>query len=159
MSEVKHLKKLFADLYDGVPWTEVKLTTIITDITSEQAAKKIIPEANSIWQLVQHCLGWRDNVLRKLQGEEFKSPEDNYLSEPTDTSADAWNQLLAALAQNNLAWQHFLQSLPDESLDNGYAPAQHAFTQYAVIHGILHHDNYHIGQVLMLKKLVMQQQR
>ena len=28
MSEVKHIQKLFADLYDGVPWTEVKLTTI-----------------------------------------------------------------------------------------------------------------------------------
>lgn len=159
MSETTRIAQLFADWHDQKPWTEITLMGILADITPEMAAAHPIPGANSIWQLVQHCLGWRDNVLRKLQGEEFKSPEDNYLSEPTDTSADAWNQLLAALAQNNLAWQHFLQSLPDESLDNGYAPAQHAFTQYAVIHGILHHDNYHIGQVLMLKKLVMQQQR
>lgn len=154
MSEVKHLKKLFADLYDGVPWTEVKLTTILTDITSEQAAKKIIPEANSIWQLVQHCVGWRDNVLRKLQGEIFNSPEHNYLLPPDNVSPQAWQHLLSRLEQSEKNWEQFLEQLDDNKLHEPYLPSKGKFTIYEVIHGILHHDNYHFGQIVMLKKLV-----
>ncbi len=153
MSETQRIAQLFADWHDQNPWTEIKLMDLLAGVTPEMAAAHPIPGANSIWQLVQHCLGWRENVLRKLQGEVFKSPEDNYLGEPTDTSPEAWSHLLDAIAQNNQAWQQFLLSLPDTDLEKGYAPANNAFTQYAVIHGLLHHDNYHFGQILMLKKM------
>lgn len=153
MSETRRIAQLFADWHDQKPWTEITLVDILEGVTAEMAAAHPIPGANSIWQLVQHCLGWRDNVLRKLQGEMFESPDDNYLSEPGDTTPEAWNRLLEAVAQNNVEWQNFLHHLPESSLEKGYAPAQNAFTQYAVIHGILHHDNYHFGQILMLKKM------
>ncbi|MBK7038171.1 MAG: DinB family protein [Bacteroidetes bacterium] len=86
MNESQRIKKLFFDLYDGNPWTAIKLTDLLSGISAEQAALRPIKNANTIWQLVQHCVGWRENVLRKIQGDFFKSPEDNYLSNPPDTS-------------------------------------------------------------------------
>lgn len=155
MSESHRIAKLFSDWFDQKPWTEITLTALLEDITPEMAAAHPVPGANSIWQLVQHCLGWRQNVLLKLQGAVFTSPEDNYLSEPKDISAKAWSDLLIALRDNEKLWQSYLLNLAPEQLDKGYAPAQNAFTQYEVIHGILHHDNYHFGQILILKKILM----
>ena len=68
MQEAKRISKLFSDLYDGTPWTEIRLLDILEGITAEQASKKPILNVNSIWQIVQHCLGWRINVLLKLKG-------------------------------------------------------------------------------------------
>ena len=155
MSESHRIAKLFSDWFDQKPWTEITLTALLEDITPEMAAAHPVPGANSIWQLVQHCLGWRQNVLLKLQGEVFTSPKDNYLSEPKDISAKAWSDLLTALRDNEKLWQSYLLNLAPAQLDKGYAPAQNAFTQYEVIHGILHHDNYHFGQILILKKILM----
>ncbi len=155
MSESHRIAKLFSDWFDQKPWTKITLTALLEDITPEMAAAHPVPGANSIWQLVQHCLGWRQNVLLKLQGAVFTSPEDNYLSEPKDISAKAWSDLLIALRDNEKLWQSYLLNLAPEQLDKGYAPAQNAFTQYEVIHGILHHDNYHFGQILILKKILL----
>lgn len=154
MKETARIAKLFSDWYDGRPWTEIRLTNILQDITAEQAAGKLIKDTNTIWQLVQHCLGWRENVLQKLQGAQFVSPGDNYLSDPADVSQQAWNDLLNRLRQNENDWQIFLQNVTEEFLNEGYKPSDNKFTNYEVIHGILHHDNYHFGQILILKKLL-----
>ena len=154
MDEGKRIAKLFSDWYNGNPWTYVKMTDIIKDVSAEQAAKKLLPNANTIWQLVQHCLGWRENVLLKIQGQEFKSPEDNYLGEPTDVSDNAWKEMLARYEQNEKNWEEYLNRVSDDELKEPYRPSKNEFTNYEVIHGLLHHDNYHFGQVLMLKKML-----
>ena len=154
MTQSQHIKKLFFDLYDGNPWTAIKLTDLLSGISAEQAALRPIKNANTIWQLVQHCVGWRENVLRKIQGDFFKSPEDNYLSNPPDTSPEAWSQLLSRLEKSETDWENYLENLNDETLNKGYAPSKNEWTNYEVIQGILHHDNYHFGQISMLKKLV-----
>lgn len=155
MSESIRLKKLFSDLYNGTPWTEVKLLPLVQDLTAEQAAKKAIPIANSIWQLVQHCIGWRENVLRKLNGAHFISPDDNYLNVPDNVSPQAWSALLNRLEKSELDWEQYLTNLDSAFLDEPYLPSKGKFTVYEVIHGILHHDNYHFGQIVMLKKLIV----
>lgn len=154
MSETKRIAKLFSAWYDGNPWTAIKMTDLLKDINHEQAARRVIPNANTIWQLVQHCLGWRENVLRKIQGEEFKSAEDNYLKNPDDVSPQAWDNLKKRYAENENKWQEFLNGLPDAFLLEGYKPSKDEWTVYEVIHGLLHHDNYHFGQISMLKKLL-----
>jgi uncharacterized damage-inducible protein DinB len=154
MTTSSGLKKLFADLYNGQPWTEITLTDILEGITAEQAAAQLIPNANTIWQLVQHCIGWRDNVLAKLNGAVFLSPEDNYLSMPQDVSETAWQTLLLQLKKSEQEWETFLETMDENLLQSPYLPSKGKFTVFDVIHGILHHDNYHFGQIMMLKKLL-----
>lgn len=154
MTSSLRLQKMFADLYNGQPWSCINLLDIIKDLTAEQAAQHPIQNANSIWQLVHHCVGWKENVLRKLNGEIFTSPEDNYLSKPSDTSALAWQTLLKHLEKTEADWQAFLTRLDEAALNAPYAPSKGEFTVYEVIQGLLHHDNYHYGQIVMLKKLL-----
>ena len=88
-------------------------------------------------------------------GEAFRSPDDNYLSEPDNVSPQAWEQLLADFEQVDTDWRNFISTLSDEDLDRPYTPADGKYTWYAVIHGLMHHDNYHFGQIIMLKKCPM----
>ncbi|HPE98589.1 MAG TPA: DinB family protein, partial [Chitinophagales bacterium] len=90
----------------------------------------------------------------KMQGEAFRSPDDNYLSEPDNVSPQAWEQLLADFEQVDTDWRNFISSLSDAELDQPYTPADGKYTWYAVIHGLMHHDNYHFGQIIMLKKML-----
>ena len=152
--ESARIQHLWEQLYDGDPWTWIRLKDILKDVDAVQAACHPIPNANSIWQLVQHCSGWRRNVLRKMQGEAFRSPDDNYLSEPDNVSPQAWEQLLADFEQVDTDWRNFISTLSDEDLDRPYAPADGKYTWYAVIHGLMHHDNYHFGQIVILKKML-----
>lgn len=154
MHASNQIQKLFSDLYNGNPWTAIKMTDLLEGITAKQAAMRPINNANTIWQLVQHCVGWRENVLRKMQGENFKSPEDNYLSDPLDTSEMAWEELLLRLKSSESGWEAFLLTLSDTYLQEGYKPAKNEWTNYEVIIGLLQHDNYHFGQISMLKKLL-----
>lgn len=155
MQTTHNIQKLFSDLYNGNPWTWINLHDIISDITADKAAKNPIPNANSIWQIVQHCIGWRENVLRKLAGDAFETPDDNYLTAPVDTSTASWQELLDRLAQSEKDWESYLANITDDFLNEPYAPSNGEYTVYEVIHGVLHHDNYHFGQIMMLKKLLM----
>ncbi len=154
MNESQKISKLFFDLYNGNPWTCIKLSDILEGITAVQAASRPIPSANTIWQLVQHCVAWRENVLKKINGADFKTPDDNYLTNPLDISEIAWNNLIADLKKTENHWEEFLNSYDDQILYDGYKPSNNEFTNYEVIHGLLHHDNYHFGQISMLKKLL-----
>lgn len=153
-SETKRIAKLFSNQYNGIPWTEIRLTDILDGIDADKAAQKPVANANTIWQLVQHILGWRENVLIKMQGKDFQSQDDNYLSMPADTGTNAWNNLLKQLEENEIQWEFFLENMNDEKLNEPYLPANGKFSNYEVIHGLLHHEAYHFGQILMLKKLL-----
>lgn len=89
MKEQKRIKKLFADLYDGSPWLDVTLTRTLKNISAEQAAKRIIPGRNTIWEILNHLISWRLNVLQRVQGKITSSPDNNYFVPVKDTSEAA----------------------------------------------------------------------
>ena len=54
MKEAERIIKLFEDLYNGSPWIDVNIVDTLKNITTNQAANKIIAERNSIWEIVNH---------------------------------------------------------------------------------------------------------
>jgi uncharacterized damage-inducible protein DinB len=60
------------------------------------------------------------------------------------------------LAQNQQDWLAFLETLDDTALDEKYAPVGDKYSKYDLIHGLMHHDNYHFGQITLLKKFIPQ---
>ena len=109
-----------------------------------------MPTASGNWYSIVQWLE-KECTAEEDAGEAFRSPDDNYLSEPDNVSPQAWEQLLVTLnrwIQTGEFHLHFIR----RNLDRPYAPADGKYTWYAVIHGLMHHDNYHFGQIIMLKK-------
>ena len=152
MKSTKRLSKLFTDLYNGDPWLGVTIMDTLKDISPAQACKKIAPERNSIWQIINHMISWRENVLLRVQGNQISSPNNNYITDITDTSQKAWKETLARLENSQQQWISFLQDFDKKSFDTIYAP--NGMSYYEHINGILQHDAYHLGQIVLLSKLV-----
>lgn len=152
MKESERIKKLFEDLYNGNPWIDVTIMGTLKNISAKHAAKKIFPDRNSIWQIVNHLTSWRENVLLRVQGNEIISPNNNYFMEITDSSETAWEEALERLANSQKQWTDFLKNFNESQFDKIYP--SNKMTYYEHIHGILQHDAYHLGQIVLLSKLV-----
>jgi uncharacterized damage-inducible protein DinB len=152
MKETQHIAKLFEDLYDGDPWIDVTILGVLKNVSPQQAAKKIAPGRNSIWQIVNHIISWRENVLVRVQGNVITTPNNNYFSEIEDISETAWQQSLERLQNSQQQWITFLKHFDESDFDKIYPSNKMSY--YEHIHGIIQHDAYHLGQILLLTKLI-----
>jgi uncharacterized damage-inducible protein DinB len=149
MKETERIIQLSQNLFNGNPWLDITLLGTLQNITAEQAVKKPF-SLNSIWETTNHLIHWRRNVLQRVQGQTTISPEHNYFFPITDTTDDAWHDTLKELEASQLEWTDFLKSMQDEDLRNIYPINGHS--HYEHIHGIIQHDAYHLGQIVLISK-------
>lgn len=152
MQETKRITKLFEDLYDGDPWIGVTIMGTLKNISAKHAEKKIFPDRNSIWQIVNHITSWRENVLLRVQGNVITTPNNNYFIEITDTSETEWQQALERLKNSQHQWITFLKTFDEVGFEKIYP--NNKMSYYEHIQGILQHDAYHLGQIVLLSKLI-----
>lgn len=149
MRETTRIKGLIADLYNGHPWIEVTVLDTLKEISAEQAAARVGP-LNSIWEILNHMISWRRNVLRRIQGETLVTPADNYIVPIEDSSDAAWKRTLAELDQTQAQWLDYLSGMDDSDLEKSYPVNGMSYALH--IHGIIQHDAYHLGQIVLLAK-------
>jgi len=150
MQETERIIKLFENLFEGSPWIDVNLNGSLEQIPSAVAAKKLSANRNSIWEIVNHIIGWRLNVLKRINGKEITSPDNNYFETIKETSESAWRETLAQLKDSQRQWINFLKTFNEDDFTKVY-PGNN-MTYYEHIHGIIQHDAYHLGQIILLSK-------
>jgi uncharacterized damage-inducible protein DinB len=152
MTESKRIAGLFQDLYSGQPWIDMTVMGTLAGISAQEAARRVRPEWHTIQELVHHLACWRENVLQRIQGKLIKTPAHNYFK---IDSKESWLQLRQRLADTQSAWVAFLQKMPVRSM--GLVYPNNGLDYYAHIHGILQHDAYHLGQIVLLAKSIQQE--
>lgn len=148
----KDLIELFEDLFDGHPWLDVNIMHSLQRISYTAAPKKIFSNQNSIWEIVNHMIAWREMVLERINGKQLVSPENNFFAPITDTSEKAWRQTIDNFKLSQQKWIHFLKETPKDTFLQVYKPNQMNYFKH--IQGILQHDAYHLGQINILAKYV-----
>ncbi|RYY68008.1 MAG: DinB family protein [Chitinophagaceae bacterium] len=150
MNENNRLKKLLADHFDGEPWIEVQILASLQGLTARDAAKNI-QGLNSIWQIVHHMRCWRETLLRRLQGEQIPSPDNNYFEAIPVVSEKHWMEALEKLTRSQQALLHYLST----DIDMDEKPPGSVYSRYELLQGVLQHDAYHLGQVILIRKLLL----
>jgi uncharacterized damage-inducible protein DinB len=151
MKEAQRISNLFEALYNGEPWIDVNILSTIKHLPAKQAAKKNPPLKNSIWAIVNHIIDWRLNVLKRIQSQTIKTPDHNYFVDIKDTTEKAWQTTLKALEDSQQNWLAFLKNYNSNDFEKIYT--NNNLSYYEHIHGILQHDAYHLGQVVLLIQL------
>jgi uncharacterized damage-inducible protein DinB len=151
MRETYRISALIAAIYDGHPWLDVNIMDNLSKLSWQKTGLKAHPRLNSIWEIVNHMISWRLNVLRRVQGEVIITPADNYFAPVSDQSEKAWLRTLNNFQASQEAWVQFLEQAEDVILEKTY-PANN-MSYYEQIHGILQHDAYHLGQIVLLAKM------
>lgn len=151
MKESQRISGLFSNLYNGEPWIDITLTDSLHAISHQKAAQKY-RDCNSIWEIVNHIIAWRENVLQRVQGKVISTPNHNYFQPVPDISEEAWKTTLQNLELSQQKWISFLEDFNETDFDAIYP--NNNMNHYEHIHGIIQHDAYHLGQITLLSKLI-----
>ena len=156
-SEIARLIDLFQRVHDGDPWHGPSLMSVLEGVTAAQAAARPVPGAHSIWELVLHVIAWRGEVMRRISGGQAALPEEGDWPEVPDRTEEAWTAALERLRVTSEAVTASLATLDESHLDaRVHDDRDRALgtgqTFYVTLHGLVHHDAYHGGQIALLKK-------
>ncbi len=154
MTEVRRIAHLLKHGYDGQPWYGTALCKLLAEVTAERAAARPIAGAHNIWQEVLHAIAWRQMACRLLRGETVAELSDGEnWPEPRSCDAAAWQQTLDELARSQHDLEAALDGLTDDRLQEKVSYYGMPFSLYVLLHGIIHHDAYHAGQIALLRNL------
>lgn len=158
-SESRRLIDQFKRAHDGDPWHGSPVRAILEGVTHEQAARRPPNGAHSIWELVLHVTGWRNEAARRATGKPAAAPAGGDYPDAGDPTAARWKAALEALDASHANLAAVVQGLSDDHLlkptnDPRNRPLGTGVTYYELLHGIVQHDAYHAGQIAILSKIL-----
>lgn len=128
------------------------VTETLKDITWQKAFVKPGGFKHNIYEYVMHQLCWRRFVTEYLMGNNSYSVELNseadWVTQYEVTEA-AWQQALVDLQASQTNLITAFDKVTDAMLDEPVPGKK--FNWYVMLHGLIHHDVYHSGQISLLK--------
>jgi hypothetical protein len=146
--------KQFRDVHFGGNWTSVNLRNTLADVNWQEATTKI-QSFNSILALVYHMNYYVSAVLQVLEGGSLDASDKFSFDHPVVSSEEDWQALLNKTWTDAEKFALLVENLPDEKLAEDFTDGKYG-DYYRNIHGIIEHIHYHLGQVVLLKKMIKQ---
>jgi uncharacterized damage-inducible protein DinB len=138
--------------FTGPMWHGPAVAEILAGVSHEQAIRRPIPNAHSIWELTLHIGTWVDIPKQRLGGMARKNvPTDEDWPAPPALSADAWRAAVAKLEEQHRGLATKVRTLTDEQL--AAKAVGEEYTVLEMLNGVVEHSTYHGGQIALLKKL------
>ncbi len=123
-------------------------------LSPEVAAWRPYPDRHSIWALALHVAYWNYAVRRRITGQErgsFPRSPSNFPSPPAEATKGAWSEDRRLVKEQHELLVEALTKVDPSRLDE-HAGSGTETTYADLITGIVLHDTYHAGQIVMLKR-------
>ncbi len=149
MPETQRIQDQLRRALEGEAWHGPSLLELLAGVTADRAARPL-PAAHSIWEIVLHVTAWVQAVHQRVNGKPIElSPEQDWPPVGQTTAAN-WNTALQALKDAHAQLQQAISELDDSRL-HAKAPGKD-YSIYFMLHGVIQHDLYHVGQIAILKR-------
>lgn len=152
-NEIAHIVTLLQEAYEGEPWFGKSAKAILAEAKANMAFTQINGQ-HSIIQLVQHMINWRQFTISRIESNQqalhyFEQNDWQPNPAPND---QLWQQTIELLdnPQKNLVAA--IKKLPEIFLNN--IVPERSYTYYQLLHGIIQHDIYHLGQIAYVVKVL-----
>lgn len=152
MSFSNQIAKHFIGVHFGGNWTDVNLKDTLADISWEDATTKI-SDLNTIAVLVYHINYYVENVLKVLLGESLTASDKFSFNAPEIKSAEDWQNLVSKTLRDAELFATQIELFDEKKLLNDFTDAKYG-NYYRNLHGIIEHTHYHLGQIVLLKKIL-----
>jgi uncharacterized damage-inducible protein DinB len=149
-----HLSKHLREVYFGGNWTSVNLRDSLSGVSWQQAITKP-GSLNSILALVYHINYYITAVTRVLQDEPLNASDKFSFDHPAIQSEEDWQNLLNKTWKEAENFADLIEELPDSKLWENFDDGKYG-NYYRNIQGIIEHTHYHLGQIVLIKKLIQQ---
>lgn len=154
MNLSQQIAKHFREVYFGDNWTDVNLKDSLADITLEEATTQIY-SCNTIATLVFHMNWYVTRVIKVLQGHPLEGHDKDSFVLPPVQSEEDWATLQATAFADAASFASQIEQLPAAQFEETFANEKYG-NYYRNIHGIIEHNHYHLGQIVLLKKILRQ---
>jgi uncharacterized damage-inducible protein DinB len=153
MSEIDRILDLMDRAFSGDAWHGPSLVSALEGLSAEDASKHAIRGAHSIWELVHHLGSWNAIVLHRLKGEDVEVTTERDWPPVWEVSETAWQRAVGNLLESHQRFRDFVAGIPDDQLGEKYQTTSGSNTsRYVVLHGVIQHNLYHAGQIVLLRK-------
>ncbi|MEY2828580.1 MAG: hypothetical protein RIQ33_438 [Bacteroidota bacterium] len=141
----------FYSIFFGGNWTVTNMKEVLSDITVDEAKKKI-DSFNSILALIFHINYFiADALIPVLEGKPLDANDKLSFDYPEIKTENEWQDFLQTVFLNAEKAAKLIAELSDEKLVEDFANKKYG-TYFRNIHGIIEHTHYHLGQIVILKK-------
>jgi len=146
------IAKHFRDVHFGGNWTCVNVRDTLADVTMEEALHKR-DGFNTIAALAFHINYFVAAVLKVLEGGPLDAHDRYSFTHPPIESEAEWQRLREKVLSDAERFSTRVEQLPDDRLHTHMADPKYG-TLDRNLHGIIEHTHYHLGQIVILKKLL-----
>ena len=151
MSATQRILDHYDGMLHGEPWHGDAVWPVLDGISVREAAARPIPGAHTIWEIVLHMTFWETVATERLAGLRAGLVEELNFPPMPAASEENWRKTLDQFRATNQGFREALAKLDANRLDELTAAGKRTF--YGEAHGILEHHVYHLGQIVLLKKM------
>ena len=155
MNLPSQLARHFREVHFGGNWTASCLVDHLAGVSWQQATSKI-DSLNTIAALVFHMNYYVSAVLPVFEGGILDAHDKFSFSHPPIQSQEDWEKLVKKTRDDAENFASLVEQLPETRLWENFAGDKYG-NYYRNIQGIIEHTHYHLGQVVLVKKLLLQQ--
>lgn len=139
-------------VYFGGNWTASNLKTALEDVTLNMASKQVF-EFNTILTLTYHIHYYLKGTLDAINTGELTIRDKYSFDHPNLETEDDWQAFLNTMWEEAKTFIDLIKSLDDTILDTYLAQEKYG-KYYRNLLGIIEHAHYHLGQIVIIKKLL-----
>lgn len=152
MTTPQQLAKHLRDFYNGGNWTAVNLKDTLNGISWEQAVTKV-HDFNTIAMLVFHMNYYVDAVIKVFKGSALKASDKYAFDVPPIKSESDWQQLKDRVFSQAEEFAALIESMDENKLPEVFEDPKYG-TYFRNIAGIIEHAHYHLGQIMLIRKIL-----
>ena len=153
-TEILQISEQLKDAYQGDPWFGRSAKALLDDVNESTAFEKLSGQ-HSIVELLWHMITWREFTISRLlkDGSQTLSYfEENDWRELDHSDHTLWQKGLKRLDETQAELIAAIEKQTDDLLQQTVAERKYNFRK--LLHGLIQHDIYHLGQIAYIVKLL-----
>ncbi len=146
----KHLREVFF----GGNWTSVNVRDTLQAVTWEHSIRTVY-SLNSISKLTYHIGYYVTAILKVMKGGPLDAHDKFSFDLPPLQDEEDWQKLVHKTLTEAEELIQLIERLPEDKLADFFVEEKYG-TYYRNFHGLVEHTHYHLGQISLLKKILLQ---
>lgn len=152
MNVFQHIAKSYKAVYFGKNWTASTLKEQLEDVTWEEATKEIYG-LNTIAILVNHIHYYTRVATKVLEGGPLEGNDKLSFAHESISSAEDWEAFKNSRFSEAERFITLVENVPEEKLNTAFGNSKYG-DYFRNLEGITEHAHYHLGQIVLLKKIL-----
>lgn len=154
MTLPNQIAKHIREIHFGGNWTWSNLKDNLKDVTWQQATTQVY-SINTIATLVFHMNYFVEAILEVLQGRPLNAKDTLSFKHPPINSEEDWQRMLDKTWADAEHFASLIEQLSEDKLWETFSEEKYG-NYYRNVHGIVEHCHYHLGQIAVVKKILLQ---